>query len=159
MIKTLWTSLIFTNIDLEKWQVECIKNPNLGFPGCTVVRNPSANAEDKGLSPGPGGSHMPRSTWARVSQLLSLRSGAREPRLLSPRATTPEVRPRRARVLQRGRQSQWEAHAPQLGVAFACCSWRETAFSNKDPMQPKINKLIKKKKKESLTLELTLFLF
>ena len=33
----------------------------LGFPGGTVVKNPPANAGDRGLSPGPGRSHMPRS--------------------------------------------------------------------------------------------------
>ena len=29
-----------------------------GFPGGAVVKNPPANAGDKGLSPGPGRSHM-----------------------------------------------------------------------------------------------------
>ena len=33
-----------------------------GFPGGTVVKNPPANAGDTGLSPGPGRSHMPRSS-------------------------------------------------------------------------------------------------
>ena len=33
----------------------------LGFPGGAVVENPPANAGDTGSSPGPGGSHMPRS--------------------------------------------------------------------------------------------------
>ena len=32
-----------------------------GFPGGTVVKNPPANAGDRGSSPGPGRSHMPRS--------------------------------------------------------------------------------------------------
>ena len=32
-----------------------------GFPGGTVVKNLPANAEDTGLSPGPGRSHMPQS--------------------------------------------------------------------------------------------------
>ena len=32
------------------------------FPRGTVVKNPPANAEDMGLSPGPGRSHMPRSS-------------------------------------------------------------------------------------------------
>ena len=32
-----------------------------GFPGGAVVRNLPANAGDTGSSPGPGGSHMPRS--------------------------------------------------------------------------------------------------
>ena len=32
-----------------------------GFPGGAVVKNLPANAGDKGSSPGPGKSHMPRS--------------------------------------------------------------------------------------------------
>ena len=31
----------------------------VGFPGGTVVKNPSANAGDTGSSPDPGRSHMP----------------------------------------------------------------------------------------------------
>ena len=38
-----------------------------------MVENPPANAADTGSSPGLGGSHMPRSNWAREPQLLSLR--------------------------------------------------------------------------------------
>ena len=38
-----------------------------------MVENLPANAGDTGLSPGLGGSHMPRSSWAREPQLLSLR--------------------------------------------------------------------------------------
>ena len=34
------------------------------FPGGAVVKNPPANAGNTGLSPGPGGSHMPRSNQA-----------------------------------------------------------------------------------------------
>ena len=41
---------------------------------------------DTGSGPSPGGSSMPRGSWALGSRLLSLRSGAREPQLLSPRA-------------------------------------------------------------------------
>ena len=44
-----------------------------GFPVGAVVKNPLANAGDTGSSPGPGRSHMPRSSWAREPQLLSLR--------------------------------------------------------------------------------------
>ena len=33
-----------------------------GFPGGAVVEKPPANAEDTGSSPGPGRSHMPRSS-------------------------------------------------------------------------------------------------
>ena len=38
-----------------------------------MVENLPANAGDTGSSPGLGGSHMPRSNWARGPQLLSLR--------------------------------------------------------------------------------------
>ena len=62
-----------------------------GFPGGAVVESPPANAGDTGSSPGPGGSHMSWSNWARAPQMLSLHSGAREPQLLSLRATTTEA--------------------------------------------------------------------
>ena len=35
-----------------------------------MVGSPPANAGDAGSIPGPGGSHMPRSDWARGPQLL-----------------------------------------------------------------------------------------
>ena len=38
-----------------------------------MVENLPANAGDTGSSPGLGGSHVPRSNWARAPQLLSLR--------------------------------------------------------------------------------------
>ena len=44
-----------------------------GFPGGTVVESLPAGAGDAGSSPGLGGSHMPRSNWAREPQLLSMR--------------------------------------------------------------------------------------
>ena len=44
-----------------------------GFPGGAVVENLPANAGDTGSSPGLGRAHMPRSSWAREPQLLSLR--------------------------------------------------------------------------------------
>ena len=44
-----------------------------GFPSGAVVESLPANAGDTGSSPGLGGSHMPRSDWARGPQLLSLR--------------------------------------------------------------------------------------
>ena len=45
----------------------------MGFPGGAVVENLPANAGDTGSSPGLGRSHMPRSSWSREPQLLSLR--------------------------------------------------------------------------------------
>ena len=38
-----------------------------------MVESLLANAGNTGSSPGLGGSHMPRSNWAREPQLLSLR--------------------------------------------------------------------------------------
>ena len=38
-----------------------------------MVENLPANAGDTGSSPGLGSSYMPRSSWAREPQLLSLR--------------------------------------------------------------------------------------
>ena len=90
-----------------------------GFPGGAAVKNPPANAGDTGSSPGPGRSHMPRSNYTRVPQLLSLCSRAREPQLLSPCATTTEARVPRARAPQQEKPPQWEAHAPQRRVAPA----------------------------------------
>ena len=77
-----------------------IRKDNRDFLGGAVVKNPPANAGDMGLSPGPGRSHMPRSNWARAPQLLSLRSRARKPQLLSPRATTTEAHAPIAHALQ-----------------------------------------------------------
>ena len=80
-----------------------LKSPTEGSPGGAVVKNPPANAGDTGSSPGPGGSHMPRSNEACALQLLSLRSRACEPQLLSLRATATEARVPRARALQQER--------------------------------------------------------
>ena len=54
-----------TNNPIKKWAE--------GFPGGAVVESLPANAGDTGSSPGLGRSHMPRSSWAREPQLLSLR--------------------------------------------------------------------------------------
>ena len=96
------------------WYVNYIskKSWHLGFPGGAVVKSLPANAGDTGLIPGPGRSHMPRSNWARAPQLLSLRSGAREPRVLKPPAPG-------ARAPQQERPLHWEACALQRKVAPA----------------------------------------
>ena len=49
------------------------KHLERGFPGGAVVESLPAGAGDTGSSPGPGGSPVPRSNWAREPQLLSLR--------------------------------------------------------------------------------------
>ena len=72
-----------------------------GFPGGAVVGGPPAGAGDTGSSPGLGGSHMPRSNWAREPQLLSLRvwslcSAAREATIMrGPRAAMKSAPARR----------------------------------------------------------------
>ena len=53
------------------------------FPGGPVVKNPPASAGDMGSIPELRRFHRPRGTSARVPQLLSLHSRAREPQLLS----------------------------------------------------------------------------
>ena len=49
-----------------------LKRKSRGFPGGAVVGSLPADAGDAGSGPGLGGSHMPRSDWAREPQLLSL---------------------------------------------------------------------------------------
>ena len=49
------------------------KNLGQGFPGGAVVGSPPADAGGAGSCPGPGGSRMPRSGWAREPWPLGLR--------------------------------------------------------------------------------------
>ena len=86
-----------------------------------MVGNSPASAGDTGSSPGPGGSHVPRSNEARAPQLLSLCSRAREPQLLSPGAAAAG-----ACALWRERPLQWEACARQRGVAPWLTATRES---------------------------------
>ena len=53
MVQPLWKTVWRF---LKKLKIEL---PHEGFPGGTVVKNPSANAGDTGSSPGLGRSHMP----------------------------------------------------------------------------------------------------
>ena len=55
-----------------------------------MVGSPPARAGTTGSGPGPGGSRMPRSGWAR------------EPQLLRPHATATEARAPGARAPQQG---------------------------------------------------------
>ena len=59
--------------DLSLVPYHLIRKRLMGFPGGAVVESLPANAGDTGSGPGLGGSHMPRSGWARGPQLLSLR--------------------------------------------------------------------------------------
>ena len=62
----------FTHTTNHKSEYSTIKAWK-GFPGGAVVESLPAGAGDMGSGPGLGGSHMPRSNWAREPQLLSLR--------------------------------------------------------------------------------------
>ena len=64
---------LISKIYKQLMQLHIKKQTTRGFPGGAVVENLPAGAGDTGSSPGLGGSHMPRSNWAREPQLLSLR--------------------------------------------------------------------------------------
>ena len=75
--------------------------------------------------------HLPMQgtrVWALVQKIphaaeqLSLHSRAREPQLLSLRATTTEAHMPRARAPQQEKPLQWEARALQRGVVPAGCN-------------------------------------
>ena len=90
------------------WQELILLKWLWGFPGGAVVESPPAGAGNAGSSPGLGGSHMPRSDWARGPQLLSLRvwslcSATREAATVGGPCTAMKSGPR----------------SPQLGRALA----------------------------------------
>ena len=92
-----------------------------------MVENPPANAGDTGSSPGLGRSHMPRSSWAREPQLLSLH-------VWSLCSTTREA------ATVRGLCTAMKSgpHSLQLEKALA--------QKLKDPTQPKVKKERKKER-------------
>ena len=73
---TKWNSLEqhFSKVTrLQNGLRSFLKFLDSGFPGGAVLESLPANAGNTGSSPGLGRSHMPRSSWAREPQLLSLR--------------------------------------------------------------------------------------
>ena len=68
---TILTTFLCNCIKIRSF--ETLKNKFPGFPGGAVVGGLPASAGGAGSSPGLGGSHVPRSNWAREPQLLSLR--------------------------------------------------------------------------------------
>ena len=99
-----------------------------GFPGGAVVENLPANAGDTGSSPGLGRSHMPRSSWAREPQLLSLRVWS-----LCPATGGAVIVKGPHTAMKSGPCTAMKSgpHLPQLEKALA---------RTEDPTQPKINK-------------------
>ena len=100
----------------------------MGFPGGAVVESLPANAGDTGSSPGLGGSHMPRSGWAREPQLLSLRVWS----LCSATGEATMVRGLRTAMKS-------DPHLPQLEKALA---------QKRGPSTAKNKYKLKKKKKK-----------
>ena len=74
--------------------MDMIKNKPRGFPSGSQLKNPSANAGDMGLIPGPGRPHM--SCREQVNPYTS----TIEPVLLSPRILTTEAHVPRAHASQ-----------------------------------------------------------
>ena len=99
-----------------------------GFPGGAVVENLPAGAGDTGSSPGLGGSHMPRSGWAREPQLLSLRVWS-----LCPATGGAAIVKGPRTAMKSGPRTAMKSgpRLPQLEKALA---------RTEDPTQPKINK-------------------
>jgi len=78
-----------------------------------VIKNPHANAGDMGLILDPGRSHTPWSNKASAPQLLSMRSRAQEPQLLSPCALQPVLLNKRSHCHEKPVYHSWRA-APTL---------------------------------------------
>ena len=115
-------------IHLKKTKSLIQKMHPRGFPGGAVVENLPAGAGGAGSSPGLGGSHMPRSGWAREPQLLSLRVWSLCP---ATEGAAMERGPRTA--MKSGPRTAMKSgpRLPQLEKALA---------RTEDPTQPKINK-------------------
>ena len=113
---------------VKLWMILKVKRWSIRASLVAQWLSPPANAGDTGSSPGLGGSHMPRSGWAREPQLLSLRvwslcSAAREAAIARGPRTAMKSGPR----------------LPQLEKALAQKRRPNTAINK--------NKLKKKKKR------------
>ena len=96
----------------------------------SVVKNPPVNAGDMGSIPGPGRPHMLRGNSARVPQLLSLCSRARERQLLSPRALESVLPTREATAVRSLHTPTTESPPPPA------LQLEKSPHRNKDPTQP-----------------------
>ena len=93
-----------------------------------MVENLPASAGDTGSSPGLGRSHMPRSSWAREPQLLSLHVWS-----LCPATGAAAMVRGPCTAMKSGPRTAMKSvpRLPQLEKALA---------QTEDPTQPKINK-------------------
>ena len=92
-----------------------------------MVESLPASAGDAGSSPGLGGSHMPRSGWAREPQLLSLRVWS-----LCPAAGGAAIEKGPRTAMKSGPRTAVKSgpRLPQLEKALA---------RTEDPTQPRMN--------------------
>ena len=110
----------------------------MDFSGGPVVKNSPANAGDSGSISDPGMSHILQGNKVRAPQIMrpalkpmSCSYWAWVPQLLKPgcpRAHAPQEKPPQ------------EAHTLQPGSSPCSRNYRKPVCSNKDPVQPKINK-------------------
>ena len=107
-----------------------------GFPGGPMVKNQLCTSS----VPGPGRSHMPWSNYTCEPQLLSPRSGARQPQLLKPVCLEPVL------CNQRSHSNEKPVYHNQR-VAMLITT-REGLHSNRNPPQRKLNTQILKKEKK-----------
>ena len=93
---------------LKAWVEQ--KSDKGDFPGGALVQNPSANAGNMGLIPGPGRFHVLQGNQAHTPQPLS---PSLELQLLSMCAAAIEAHEPSTRAPQ-DKPAHWEVHAPQL---------------------------------------------
>ena len=83
-----------------------------------MVGSLPANAGDTGSGPGLGGSHVPRSGWARAPQLLSPHATTNEacmPQLLKPARPEPMLHNKRSHRNERSAHARKSSpRSPQL---------------------------------------------
>ena len=123
----MWTKMLILGTS-ELWNKGWFFK-NVDFPGGTVAKNPHAHS---GYS---GSLGRESSTCRGATGSVGHSCHARVPQLLKPAHLEP--------VLRNGTGHHSERPARCERVALAHCSWRKPAQGNKDPVQPKLNKIIK----------------
>ena len=128
----------------SKRAIKCLslllpKNLKWSFPGGSVIKNPPADAGDTCSVPGPGSPHVPWSSEAPVTWLLSQCSRAQEPLSTEP----PQYWAPEPGLHNKGsckeKPDHWNERVTPLLLAT-----RENPKQQWRPGTAKINKIIKK---------------
>ena len=106
------------------------KGKNRDFPRGTVDKNPPAKTGDTGSTPGLARSHMPRSNYSRLPQLLNLCCKACGPQLPKPACLGPTLCNKR---------SHCHARTPQLESRPPLAATREGQAQQQRPSTAKNN--------------------